>query len=129
MAPESALNQPYDESIDMYSYGLILYEVMTGCAPYTGLNSSNMIEKVFLRNQRPSFEYDDFGRQVRISEPIRRFLEQCWSPQPSLRPKASTAEEFFTNLEMEANVKKSLQRSLTTALLSAFSKKDTIKLD
>ena len=35
-APENALSLPYNQSVDTYAFGLILYEAITGCAPFTG---------------------------------------------------------------------------------------------
>ncbi len=36
LAPEAALRQPYDERVDLYSLGVVLYELASGCLPYTG---------------------------------------------------------------------------------------------
>ena len=131
IAPEAALNQPYNEKIDIYSYGLLLYEVITGCSPFTGLNVSKQInkfyEKVFVMNYRPSLEYDDFGRKVKIHDlRVQQLIVSCWSPSPVVRPSAKEAVELLTALEIECLERKANQNTLSTAITSAFTKKDTI---
>jgi serine/threonine protein kinase len=38
MAPEILRNEPSDEKCDVYSYGVVLYELVTGCEPWSSLN-------------------------------------------------------------------------------------------
>eukprot|EP00879_Flechtneria_rotunda_P007398 GHRR01007760.1.p1 GENE.GHRR01007760.1~~GHRR01007760.1.p1 ORF type:complete len:799 (+),score=316.22 GHRR01007760.1:393-2789(+) len=38
MAPEILRNEPSDEKADVYSYGVVLYELVTNQEPWTGLN-------------------------------------------------------------------------------------------
>lgn len=38
MAPEVLRNEPSNEKCDVYSYGVILYELVTGREPWTELN-------------------------------------------------------------------------------------------
>ena len=46
MAPEVALNQPYNEKVDMYSYAIILYEIITGVAPFSGFKKDEFYTRV-----------------------------------------------------------------------------------
>jgi serine/threonine protein kinase len=36
MAPEMLLGQPFDEKADIYSFGIVLWELYTGEEPYKG---------------------------------------------------------------------------------------------
>lgn len=38
MAPEILRNEPSDEKADVYSYGVVLYELVTNQEPWTSLN-------------------------------------------------------------------------------------------
>jgi serine/threonine protein kinase len=38
MAPEILRNEPSDEKCDVYSYGVVLYEITTGQEPWSSLN-------------------------------------------------------------------------------------------
>lgn len=34
IAPEILLDRPYDEKVDIWSYGILCYCLITGCIPY-----------------------------------------------------------------------------------------------
>jgi serine/threonine protein kinase len=36
MAPEVALNKPYTEKVDIYSFGIILWQLASGVVPFSG---------------------------------------------------------------------------------------------
>ena len=63
MSPEVAKSEPYNEKVDMYSFGIILYEMTTGVTPFKGMKRSQFIEHVVLGGQRPPIDigtYDVF---------------------------------------------------------------------
>ena len=43
MAPEGALNRPYNEKVDMYSHAIILYEIITGYPAFDGFSRMNCV--------------------------------------------------------------------------------------
>lgn len=45
MSPEQILNQPLDMRADIYSFGCMLYELVTGKTPYTGATSDDLLSK------------------------------------------------------------------------------------
>ena len=47
MAPEILRNEKYSKSGDVYAFGLIVYEIMTGKFPYENINFFNLIKKSF----------------------------------------------------------------------------------
>jgi serine/threonine protein kinase len=96
MAPENALNKPYNEKVDMYSYGLIVYEMATGVTPYRHWTKEALYERAFHGHQRPGLHTDDCGRQIHIPDAIRELIVRCWDPQPVNRP---TAREAYIMLE------------------------------
>jgi calcium-dependent protein kinase len=47
-------NKPYDTKSDIFASGVILYLLLTGCTPFFGENTSEIVEK----NQNANVCYD-----------------------------------------------------------------------
>jgi len=43
MAPEQIRGQPIDQCVDIYAFGILLYELMTGSRPISG----DVVERIF----------------------------------------------------------------------------------
>lgn len=54
MAPEVALRQPYNEKVGVYSFGILLWQVVSGKTPFAGMDKEQFMQKVVLGSQRPS---------------------------------------------------------------------------
>lgn len=79
MAPEVARSEAYTEKVDVYSFGLLLYQLITNKLPYDGMKKAILIEQVINNNQRPKI------RQY-IPSPFFNFLTLCWHHNPNVRP-------------------------------------------
>ena len=88
MAPEVALTTPYNERVDIYSFGLVLYEMLTGVAPYGGISKDEFYARVIEGGERPPTDMDDYGRRIRADAQILQLIERCWSANPQFRPDA-----------------------------------------
>ncbi|GKY98514.1 hypothetical protein MPSEU_000808500 [Mayamaea pseudoterrestris] len=53
MAPEVLSNMSYDEKADIYSYGIILWELLSRLCPYDGMTPIQCALAVLNRDQRP----------------------------------------------------------------------------
>ncbi len=51
MSPEQARGQDVDARSDIFSFGLVLYELVTGCAAFTGVNAIDVMGAIL--NQEP----------------------------------------------------------------------------
>eukprot|EP01095_Lingulamoeba_sp_RSL-Kostka_P001906 TRINITY_DN126_c1_g1_i1.p1 TRINITY_DN126_c1_g1~~TRINITY_DN126_c1_g1_i1.p1 ORF type:complete len:324 (+),score=123.75 TRINITY_DN126_c1_g1_i1:92-1063(+) len=80
MAPEVLLNKEYDESADVYSFGIVLWELLTGKNPFPQVDSFNaMIDLIVNNDARP--EIPDT-----CPERLAVLIQACWDSEPANRP-------------------------------------------
>ncbi|PPS16782.1 hypothetical protein GOBAR_AA03787 [Gossypium barbadense] len=79
MAPEVLRNEPSDEKSDIYSFGVILWELATEKIPWDNLNSMQVIGAVGFMNQRLEIPKEVDPRWSSI-------IESCWQSDPQCRP-------------------------------------------
>ena len=129
MAPEVALSKPYNEKVDIYGCGMIIYHIITGVTPFLGFTKEQLYSKVVHGKYRPPLEHDDYGRQIRIHENLRSLIEQCWDDNHSKRPSAAKVFEVCESIESECNSSKSkgnFIRKSVDKVVTIFTKRDTI---
>ena len=93
MAPEIIEEDEYDRKADVYSFGILMYEIVTDLFPYPELQNGEMKKSQFQRNVvkknlRPEFKYP-------VKKEMQELIEQCWSKDPNDRP---TFKEIFNKL-------------------------------
>lgn len=79
MAPEVALAKPYNQSVDTYSFGIILWQIVKGKVPFSGLGRRTYMEHVVVGGERPRLDRS-------WPKPFCRLLQRCWSEDRTLRP-------------------------------------------
>mmetsp|Transcript_65291 Transcript_65291/g.142203 ORF Transcript_65291/g.142203 Transcript_65291/m.142203 type:complete len:334 (+) Transcript_65291:209-1210(+) len=82
MSPERALGKDYAFQSDIWSAGMVIYELATGRYPY---KSSNFLElyQCLCKQPEPRLEADDF------SPVLRDFVAQCLTRDETRRPDAT----------------------------------------
>ncbi|RWR88965.1 serine/threonine-protein kinase EDR1 isoform X1 [Cinnamomum micranthum f. kanehirae] len=79
MAPEVLRNEPSNEKCDVYSFGVILWELATLRMPWSGMNPMQVVGAVGFQNRRL-----DVPKEV---DPlVANIILKCWQSDPSLRP-------------------------------------------
>lgn len=126
MAPEVALNKDYNESVDVYSYSIILHEIITGIASFRGLTQEQFHEQVVRGMKRPGLDFDEYGRALHLHPRLRDLLASAWSNQLTERPTADQLLAIVTEVEREFQVRYDRKPYLMKAYKQLFSRKDTI---
>ncbi|KAH0875816.1 hypothetical protein HID58_073178 [Brassica napus] len=87
MAPEVLRNEPADEKCDVYSYGVILWELFTLQQPWGRMNAMQVVGAVGFQHRR--LDIPDF-----VDPAIAELISKCWQTDSKLRP--SFAEIMVT---------------------------------
>ncbi|XP_037030854.1 fibroblast growth factor receptor homolog 1 isoform X5 [Bradysia coprophila] len=89
MAPESLRDKFYDTQSDVWSYGVLLWEIMTyGDQPYAKVYSEHVLDFLRVGNR--------MEKPQRCSLNIYMLMRQCWNWNPHERP---TFTEIVENLD------------------------------
>ena len=83
MAPEVLSNGPYSDKADIYSFSLILWEILHEEKFFTEFKFNSQLEvQVVNHDLRPPITNT-------MSESMKKLIEDCWNPDPSNRPSAA----------------------------------------
>ena len=96
MAPEVVLGTKYSEKVDIYSYGILMWQVFTGHVPFDGLTEETFRRNVVLNGDRPPLSKD--GKELMPIE-IGAVLERCWDNDQYQRIAASEVLEIMRNAQ------------------------------
>ena len=81
MAPEVGLEKPYNEKVDVYSFGILFWQILSMEIPFsgTGFNVKTFKKLVFEKGARPVPD-------PKWPAPISALIRSCWSADISERP-------------------------------------------
>mmetsp|Transcript_18852 Transcript_18852/g.30884 ORF Transcript_18852/g.30884 Transcript_18852/m.30884 type:complete len:444 (-) Transcript_18852:145-1476(-) len=88
MAPEVAASKPYGYSADIYSVGIMLWEMLMMEKPFAGLNRKTHNDFVVLKGGRPKL-HESMGKS------LYSFIASCWHQDLTKRPSASRASNIL----------------------------------
>ncbi|XP_076955319.1 serine/threonine-protein kinase STY46-like [Bidens hawaiensis] len=104
MAPEVIEHRPYSHKADVFSFGIVVWELLTKKLPYANLTPLQAAIGVVQKGLRPIIPKNTHPGIVGL-------LERCWQQDPSSRPEFS---EIITALlhcsKMEVEDKRSIKR-------------------
>ena len=101
MSPEQSSGQALDSRSDLFSFGIVLYEMTTGVMPFQGQTTVALFESPLLKLPEPPVEFDA-ATHPELARIVRKALEK----DPKLR--------YQSAAEMRADLQR-LQRDVVTA--------------
>ena len=82
MAPEIMGDEKYSNKVDIYGFGITLWEVATSKVPFDEIKDDKAkIIQAVTGGQRPPIAAD-------TPKVIKEVIEKCWAPDPNARPAA-----------------------------------------
>ncbi|XP_038679098.1 serine/threonine-protein kinase PAK 3 isoform X2 [Tripterygium wilfordii] len=91
MAPEVLQNEPSNEKSDVFSFGVILWELMTNKIPWSGLNALQVVGIVGFMNRRLEIPED-------IDTQVASIIHACWKSDLKERPSFEEIIQEMTGL-------------------------------
>lgn len=94
MAPEVIEHKPYDHKADVFSFGIVVWELLTGKLPYEYLTPLQAAVGVVQKGLRPIIPKQTHPK-------LAELLEKCWQQDPTLRPDFTEIIEILHQLAKE----------------------------
>src|SRR5262245_34814187 len=91
MSPEQALGKDLDHRSDLFSVGVVLYELATGTKPFTGRNFTEVVDKI-VHAQPPAIARLNYN----VPPELERITLKCLQKQPDRR--YQSARELMVDL-------------------------------
>mmetsp|Transcript_7719 Transcript_7719/g.22605 ORF Transcript_7719/g.22605 Transcript_7719/m.22605 type:complete len:863 (+) Transcript_7719:344-2932(+) len=91
MAPEVAEGLPYNHKADVYSFGVILWEMNSGNRPFNGLSRDTFYEQVVHGGERPHLS-------KKWPPQLNKLIADCWSDDIQTRPSFGEIVDIIDDL-------------------------------
>jgi serine/threonine protein kinase len=95
MSPEVAKECPYNKSVDVYSFGILLWELLAAEKPFFGYSANKHMNEVVIGGERPRMdkEHTHFWPAN-----LQWLMKRCWGSFPSVRPDFSLIKRVLQDV-------------------------------
>ena len=118
MSPEQILGEPLDARTDIFSLGVVLYQLIAGVRPFDGPDTKTTAQRI--RHSEPPHSLVDVLRTSGARSAFERIMMRCIEKLPGDR--FASAREVASSLEASASLgddELRPRRSVTAELLRA----------
>lgn len=96
MAPEIIVKKRYSTKVDVYSYGIIIWEVCTRKTPYGCMSQQQVQFYVSVKKGRPNMKIIPNDTPPKIIQ----LMQMCWDHEPNNRPTFEFIVDFLRNISI-----------------------------
>jgi len=94
MSPEALVHQRYSSKSDVYSFAIVMIEMLTRQEPWPNETAVSVAIAVGRDDQRPSIP--DF-----TPPKIKEIIQKCWATEPTKRPEFGEVHELLEQILLE----------------------------
>ncbi|KAM0020490.1 putative dual-specificity kinase TKL-Pl-4 family [Helianthus debilis subsp. tardiflorus] len=94
MAPEMIQHRSYTQKVDVYSFGIVLWELITGMLPFQNMTAVQAAFAVVNKGVRPTIPYD-------CLPVLGEIMVRCWDINPDVRPPFTEVVRMLEHAETE----------------------------
>ncbi|XP_076907326.1 serine/threonine-protein kinase STY13-like [Bidens hawaiensis] len=94
MAPEMIQHRPYTQKVDVYSFGIVLWELITGMLPFQNMTAVQAAFAVVNKGVRPTIPND-------CLPVLSQIMTRCWDGNSDVRPSFTEVVRMLEHAETE----------------------------